>query len=121
MGLRSVTMRAFNCGTKTQLLSGFAGVRLLDQAGNVLPVAIKKGVIASSMLNPKPVDILLTPGQSATAALSWRNMTTQENPITASFVRMVAARGLDPQTLPLTVDLGNTGRIAISAWEPYTP
>lgn len=119
MGLRDVTLRAFNCGQMNRTFSGYPGVRLLDANGMQLPVAIRKGVIASGLRNPKPADIVIKPGDSAMTLLSWRTTTTQANPITAAQVRILPVRGAQPQVLPLTVDLGNTGRVAITAWERF--
>ena len=50
--------------------------------------------------------------------LLWRNLTTVAGTaVTGEYVRVAPAAGQPAHTIPLTIDAGNTGRVAISAWE----
>jgi hypothetical protein len=67
--------------------------------------------------DPGPVTMTLRPGQQAIAVLAWRNLVTDAtvDAVTGAAVRV--ALGAGEQTVPLHVDLGNTGTLDVTAWQ----
>jgi hypothetical protein len=119
MGLRQVQLTLTDCGTKARSVSGYPKLRLLDDHGRTVRVAVHHGDdIVDSVTDPGPATTTLRPGGKVVAVLAWRNTYTvsDEPPALAATVRFTVA-GVE-QPVPLTVDLGNTGKIDVTAWYP---
>jgi hypothetical protein len=105
-----------NCGTRPYQVNGYPVVRVLDADRKPLVVTVNKGT--SAIEAPGPTPITLTPGETATAVLLWRNTVTdaQTDAVEGSYVEITPANGEHPQTVPEHIDLGNTGKVDITAW-----
>ncbi|MEV6596489.1 DUF4232 domain-containing protein [Actinoplanes sp. NPDC051346] len=124
MGLRVRGITLVNCGSRTYRLNGYPAVRPLDEDRAALKVRVLHGVkeIVGSGLPwdgpPKPV--VLRPGQRAGSGVAWRNTydDTREPPVTVKFLDIapLADRPYRLVDLGGGLDLGSTGRIAVSAW-----
>ena len=126
MGLRVLGITLVNCGPRTYRLNGYPAVRSLDDDRAALKVRVLHGVqeiVGSAMPwdgPPKPV--ILKPGQQAGAAVAWRNTydDIREPPVTVRFLDIAPLAGRPSQIIAPNggLDLGSTGRMAVSAWSP---
>lgn len=121
MGLRLVGLHLTNCGTGTYHLDGSPLLELLDEE--------RKPVSGISILHdatdiatgtgfdnpPGPVD--LAPGESASAGLVWRNTTGAGTAVNVPYVRIKAGPDARPVTVAPELDLGTTGKLAVSPWK----
>lgn len=120
MGLRVVGLHLDNCGTRNYTVEGYPLLELLD--GSFKTVHGIKALHGSSEISTgagpdeQPRPVTLRPGESATAALVWRNTTESGTPVNAPFVRVRAKTGTAPVTLTLNLDLGTTGRLGVKPW-----
>jgi hypothetical protein len=120
MGLRAVGLTLRNCGTATYTVNGYPAVELLDAEHKVLDVAVLNGTsnvatIEQYEVPPKRVDV--PPGGTAVAVLVWRNLTTDAATVAkGAYVDVAPAKGQPRHTLALSVDPGNTGKLAVSPW-----
>ncbi len=118
MGLRVVGLHLTNCGTRVYHLNGFPLLQLLDKDRNPVPAIkiLKGGGMPGFDAPARPVT--LEPGQSATAGLMWRNTTDSgSTPVNAPYVRVRARTGAPPIMVTPELDLGTTGRLAVSPWK----
>jgi hypothetical protein len=124
-GLRVMPVHLLNCGTQPLTLHGYPAMRVLDADRRLLPVAVLDGItkvwlIPEYDVPPRPVT--LPPGGRAMAAIAWRNTVTDPNVVAtrAPYLQVAAAAGQPGQLLapPGGLDVGNTGRIAVSPWLP---
>jgi hypothetical protein len=119
-GLRAVGLELRNCGGKPYRMKGFPDLEILDEDRKPLGVNVLHGVGEVTALPPwevEPKDVTIAPGESVTALLVWRNLTTDaETVAVGEFVSVAAATGLPRHVLALHVDAGNTGKVAISPW-----
>ncbi|OHX05390.1 hypothetical protein BFV98_21620 [Micromonospora sp. WMMB235] len=126
MGLRAMGLDLLNCGDRPYELRGYPAVALRDADGDPIEVRIIPGAkpITSGFDHP-PTRIVLAPGERAGAALIWRNLVTDATvPATNGTgldVAPVAGRPAHPVALDGPIDLGNTGRLGVSAWERRKP
>ncbi|MEU6078232.1 DUF4232 domain-containing protein [Micromonospora sp. NPDC047074] len=123
MGLRALGLELVNCGTRPYPLSGYPVLRLFDADGNPIPVRVIEGAegITSGFDQP-PRALTLRPGERAGAAVLWRNLVTDATVTATNGERLEVAPAVDraAQDVDLdgSIDLGNTGRIGVSAWKP---
>jgi hypothetical protein len=119
-GLRAVGIELTNCGTKPYQIEGYPDLAVLDEDREPLDVRVLHDVGEVTALPPwevQPERETIAPGESVTALLVWRNLTTDaETVAVGEFVRVAAAAGDPRHVLPLHVDAGNTGKVAISPW-----
>ncbi|MEU4679680.1 DUF4232 domain-containing protein [Micromonospora sp. NPDC023737] len=129
MGLRALGLELINCGTADYPLHGYPSLRLLDGEGTPIPVQVIEGAkgITSGFDDP-PRPLTLRPGERAGAAVLWRNLVTDSTVVAtdAEGLEVAPGPGLARQAVDPDgpIDLGNTGRIGVSAWkeaEPTTP
>ncbi|WP_329135757.1 DUF4232 domain-containing protein [Streptomyces sp. NBC_01476] len=125
MGLRAVTVTAANCAAASVALDGYPLLRVLDAQGAPYDVTVHHGPSvpgSSAVPDPGPHRITLTAGQRATAVLIWRNtLTLSDDPNqNGAAVEVTPAAGRPPQTVPLHLDLGNTGVLDVTAWQRPT-
>ncbi|MFI9237419.1 DUF4232 domain-containing protein [Streptomyces sp. NPDC053079] len=125
MGLRSFEVRLVNCGSTSRTVNGYPDVRVLDERGQALDVAVHHGLaaVASSGVDdsvPRPVT--LRPGQAAEAVVLWRNTydDTSRPPLHGTHLNVAPAPGGTWQRLTPDggVDLGSTGKLAVGPWRP---
>lgn len=122
MGLRALGLELTNCGTVHHPLHGYPVVRLLDGDGAPIPVRVVEGAkgITSGFDDP-PRPLTLRPGERAGAAVLWRNLVTDPTVVATNGERLEVSPSVDQpgQVVELDgpVDLGNTGRIGVSAWQ----
>ncbi|MEU4240784.1 DUF4232 domain-containing protein [Actinoplanes sp. NPDC026619] len=126
MGLRVLDLYLVNCGTATYRVNGYPVVRLLDDQRQPVTVQVLKGTTAITGSIPDydkpPSKLTLRPGQRATAVLAWRNTYNDitNPPVSAPYLEIGPAAGApaQPVTPRSDIDLGSTGRVAVSAWRP---
>ncbi|MFD6638732.1 DUF4232 domain-containing protein [Micromonospora chalcea] len=122
MGLRAMGLDLVNCGDRPYELRGYPAVALRDADGDPIRVRIIPGAapITSGFDDP-PTRIVLAPGERAGAALIWRNLVTDPTVVATAGTELDVApstgRPAYPVALDGPIDLGNTGRLGVSAWE----
>jgi hypothetical protein len=122
MGLRAMGLELVNCGSGPYVLEGYPQPRLWDADRDPLAVQVIPGArpITSGFDHP-PRRIVLLPGERATAALLWRNLVTDPTVVASNGAYLeispVAGRPAVPVALEGSIDLGNTGRLGVSAWK----
>ncbi|MEV4544912.1 DUF4232 domain-containing protein [Micromonospora echinaurantiaca] len=125
MGLRALGVELVNCGTAAYPVHGYPALRLFDGDGAPIPVQLVEGAkgITSGFDDP-PRPLILQPGERAGAALLWRNLVTDSTVVATNGERLevAPAAGQPPQAVELDgpIDLGNTGRVGVSAWKKVT-
>ncbi|GAA3391780.1 DUF4232 domain-containing protein [Cryptosporangium minutisporangium] len=120
MGLRAVGLTLRNCGTDPYTVQGYPVIEVLDADRRTLPAKVLHGTEhvhrLESFAGP-PERIVVAPGESVGASLLWRNLTTVgETVVNGAYLRVAPAAGQATHTLTFSVDLGNTGRLAVSHW-----
>ncbi|GIF25515.1 hypothetical protein BJ973_003792 [Actinoplanes tereljensis] len=125
-GLRVLDFFLVNCGTAAAKVNGYPGVRLLDEQRRNVSVNILQGtyVITGPVpdWNKPPREVVLKPGERVTAVVAWRS--TYDNlaapPVNAAFLEITPTAGGTAQVLTprSDIDLGSTGRIGVSSWQP---
>ncbi len=124
MGLRVSSLDLVNCGTKDYELGGFPLVRALDDELRPIDVRVldKAAEISVSLehFDAPPAGIVLAPGETASAAVTWRNTYTDavNPPVSVPVLTVAAQEGRAIHTVPAEhpLDLGSTGRFAVSPW-----
>ncbi|MEV4640581.1 DUF4232 domain-containing protein [Actinoplanes sp. NPDC049548] len=124
MGLRVLSITLVNCGSRTYRLNGYPAVRCLDELRAALKVRVLHGVkqIVGTDLpwDGPPEPVVLRPGQSAGTGVAWRNTydDIRKPPVTVRFLDIAPVAGRPSQVVGPEggLDLGSTGRIAVSAW-----
>ncbi|WP_233563266.1 DUF4232 domain-containing protein [Micromonospora musae] len=126
MGLRALGLELTNCGTADYALNGYPSLRLLDADGTPIPVQViegAKGITSGFDAPPRP--LTLRPGERAGAAVLWRNLVTDSTVVATSgeALEVASSAGRARQAVELDgpIDLGNTGRLGVSAWKPAEP
>ncbi|WP_197028974.1 DUF4232 domain-containing protein [Blastococcus sp. URHD0036] len=115
VGHRAAVLTVTNCGTEPRDVTGYADVAVLDAAGTPMPVAVVHES-TYTVIDPGPVPLLLQPGESAVTGISWSATVTDGEIGEGQAVRVAAVPGDTAQVLPMWVDLGTTGEIAVAAW-----
>ncbi|MFI1801155.1 DUF4232 domain-containing protein [Streptomyces sp. NPDC020379] len=120
MGPRVVGLHLDNCGTRSYTVEGYPLLELLDSDFKTIHgIKTLQGsdeITAGAGPDQQPRPVTLSPGESAAAALVWRNTTESGTPVNVPYVRVRAKAGTDPVTIPLHLDLGTTGRLGIKPW-----
>ncbi len=121
MGLRVVGLHLDNCGTREYTVKGYPLLELLDDEFKpVHGIKILDGsgeITTSAGPDKQPRPVTLAPGESATAALVWRNTTQFGTPVNVPYVRVRAKSGAAPVTVTPHLDLGTTGKLGVRPWE----
>ncbi|SCF20372.1 Protein of unknown function [Micromonospora chaiyaphumensis] len=124
MGLRAMGLELLNCGNRPYVLRGYPAPSLRDADGKPIAVQIIPGArpITSGFDQP-PARIVLRPGERAGAALLWRNLVTDPTVVASNGAHLDVAplpgRPTYPVELDGPIDLGNTGRLGVSAWKRH--
>lgn len=119
MGQRAVTLDLTNCGDAPYTVYGYPALELLDAEQRPVTVTTLVGP-EGAVPDPGPTELVLQPGHRAVAVLSWRNTVTDGAAVDAEYLTVAPAPGEEPQTLALYVDLGTTGTVDLTAWQPGT-
>ena len=129
MGLRALGLELVNCGERPYQLNGYPVLHVFDEAREPIMLRVVNGAkeITSGFDQP-PRQVTLAAGERATAVVLWRNLVTDSTVVATNgeFLTVAPAAGqpaeeVDPDG---PIDLGNTGRIGVSAWkkaDPSTP
>ncbi|MEO3772400.1 DUF4232 domain-containing protein [Micromonospora sp. B9E7] len=129
MGLRALGLELVNCGDRPYQLDGYPILHVFDEQREPIMLRVVNGAkeITSGFDQP-PRPVTLAPAERATAVVLWRNLVTDSTVVATNgkYLTVAPAAGqpaaeVDPDG---PVDLGNTGRIGVSAWkkaDPSTP
>jgi len=129
MGLRALGIELVNCGDHPYQLNGYPVLHVFDEEREPIMLRVVNGAkeITSGFDQP-PRQVTLSAGERATAVVLWRNLVTDSTVVATNgeFLTVAPAAGqpgeeVDPDG---PIDLGNTGRIGVSAWkkaDPSTP
>ncbi|MFD4997546.1 DUF4232 domain-containing protein [Streptomyces buecherae] len=123
MGLRAVSLRLENCGTRVTRLDGYPRLQLLDDdhqpLGGVRILHGGSAIATGTGADGEPQPLAVRPGERAYAVLVWRN--TVDNgtaePAHAPYVRVRAKPGAAPVMVTPELDIGTTGRVGIGPWK----
>lgn len=120
MGQRLVNVKLTNCGRKAYQVEGHPDVDALDSDG-VTVGSSRPGVLSEDMTDPKPRALTVKPGDAVFAQLSWRaTLTVEGGGYQAEQITVTARPGGTSGTIPLGIDMGDTGVLFVSAWRPYS-
>ncbi|MGQ5259365.1 DUF4232 domain-containing protein [Micromonospora sp. ZYX-F-536] len=129
MGLRALGLELVNCGDRPYRIEGHPSLRVLDEDRKPIILRVLPGAkeITAGFDQP-PREVVLGPGERAVATVLWRNLVTDSTVVATNgtYLRVAPAAGqpaedVDPDG---PIDVGNTGRIGVSAWkkdDPSTP
>jgi hypothetical protein len=133
MGLRVLTIEMRNCGLKPFTVNGYPDIQVLDEDERPLSVSIVEGSTAIALIpdfDVPPAEVTLQPGESAIAGIVWRNLVTDANVEAVDGAKLGVAPMAGSPWQVITphgkVDLGNSGRLGVTAWHrapviPTTP
>ncbi|MBC6457835.1 DUF4232 domain-containing protein [Actinomadura sp. HBU206391] len=123
MGLRAMRIDLLNAGTKPYTVRGYPAVRVLDDGLRPLDVAVLDGTAKISRIerfDGPPRRVTAAPGEHLAAVVVWRNTVADiEVPaMTGRRLEIAPGGGRPAQTVTPDggIDLGTTGRLAVSAW-----
>ncbi|MGW5556396.1 DUF4232 domain-containing protein [Micromonospora sp. NPDC003944] len=125
MGLRALGVELVNCGHRPYQLNGYPVLHVFDEEREPIMLRVVNGAkeITSGFDQP-PRPVTLAAGERATAVVLWRNLVTDSTVVATNgeFLTVAPAAGqpaeeVDPDG---PIDLGNTGRIGVSAWKKAT-
>jgi len=119
MGLRVVGLKLINCSTRRQRVRGYPAINLFDAKRKPLPIKVKPGAVAMADPDPGPRSLVLEPGKTAVAVLSWRNTVLADgtDTLTGEYASLAALPGEPARRQRLHVDAGTTKRVAVTAWQ----
>ena len=119
LGVRAVTLTLLNCGSAAYAVSGYPGLRLLDQERSAIDVQVSQEPDPVARSAPAPGPFSLVPGARAQAVVLWRNtVELGSDPTPGAYLCVRPAPSEAEQALPLDVDLGTTGRLTAGPWRP---
>ncbi|WP_433127538.1 DUF4232 domain-containing protein [Micromonospora sp. CA-240977] len=122
MGLRALGLELVNCGDRPYQLNGYPVLHVFDEQHEPIMLRVVNGgkEITTGFDQP-PRKVTLAPNERATAVVLWRNLVTDSTVVATNgeYLRVAPAAGqpgeeVDPDG---PIDLGNTGRIGVSAWK----
>ena len=108
-----------NCGANPHDVNGYLEITLLDADQQPLDVTVVHGTDFVEAADPQP--LVLAPGGSVVAGVTWRNLVEGGTPVTSTFIAVAAAPGDDPQVIAMEVDPGTSGEVEVTAWQPIPP
>lgn len=120
MGLRVVGLFLENCGDRDYTLKGYPRLTLLDDdhqpVDGVTIVHGGGGIATVTGFDDPPRTVTLAPGERARSGLMWRNTTGSGTAVGVPYVRVLARPDAAPVMITPHLDLGTTGKLAVSAW-----
>ncbi|GAB2718564.1 DUF4232 domain-containing protein [Streptomyces bullii] len=121
MGLRALSVRLENCGTRPYEVDGYPRLELLGEDHEpVTGVQVRhggEGVASGTGADGAPRPVSLRPGERAHATLVWRNTVRHGEPVHAPYARVWAKPGAEPVLVTPELDLGTTGRLGVGPWK----
>ena len=118
-GLQVVVLLLTNCGRAATVVKGHPDLTVQDDDDALLAVRVTQG--RGGVPDPGTVAVPLPPGARAQAYLNWRGTAQAEGSVRTERVlvrpRVVGERAAAAQVLPLTVDLGPTRTVDVTAWQ----
>ncbi|MET7669432.1 DUF4232 domain-containing protein [Micromonospora luteifusca] len=129
MGLRALGIELINCGDQPYELNGYPVLHVFDEQHEPIMLRVVNGAKEITLgFDQPPRKVTLAPDERATAVVLWRNLVTDSTVVATKgeYLTVAPSAGqpaeeVDPDG---PVDLGNTGRIGVSAWkkaDPSTP
>ncbi|MGY1830095.1 DUF4232 domain-containing protein [Geodermatophilus sp. SYSU D01180] len=115
LGHRGVVVTVTNCGDAPRDVTGYAEVAVLDGTGRPMPFTVAHES-TYMVRDPGPSPLVLQPGQSAVTGVSWSATVTDGGLTEGQALYVVPVPGHPGQALPMWVDAGTTGGIAVAAW-----
>ncbi|MEV4823698.1 DUF4232 domain-containing protein [Micromonospora sp. NPDC049274] len=125
MGLRALGVELINCGGRPYQLNGYPVLWVLDEQRKPIILSVVNGAkeITSGFDQP-PKPVTLQRGERAVATVLWRNLVTDSEVVATAgaYLTVAPAAGQPAQEIDPDgpVDVGNTGRIGVSAWRAAT-
>ncbi|MFG1652751.1 DUF4232 domain-containing protein [Micromonospora sp. NPDC049275] len=125
MGLRALGVELINCGGRPYQLNGYPVLWVLDEQRKPIILSVVNGAkeITSGFDQP-PKPVTLQWGERAVATVLWRNLVTDSEVVATAgaYLTVAPAAGQPAQEIDPDgpVDVGNTGRIGVSAWRAAT-
>jgi uncharacterized protein DUF4232 len=132
MGLRVMALELTNCGAQTYTVTGYPVLTLLDEDRQPFDVQVLHGAepitqsegfcTPTGQFDAGPQPVTLAAGERAVARVVWRNLTTAEfdQLVNATYLSVAPSADQSPQEVAPSggIDLGTTGQLGVSAWEP---
>ena len=126
MGLRAQGLTLTNCSRTPYTLDGYPAMRALSSAGKPLDVTMIRGTGSIAPGIPghdrAPEPIVLQPGEQAQTTIVWRNTYDDVSRPPVNVAQLEVAPQPGRPAVVLTpeggLDLGSTGRFAVSPWRP---
>ncbi|MBW1597876.1 DUF4232 domain-containing protein [Streptomyces sp. JJ38] len=123
MGLRAMGLTLTNCGDTPYTVEGYPEARVLDADRRPVDVRVLDGtghITATGGQDAAVRRVTLQPGESAQASVVWRNTVEFGDIVGAPHLDVAPGAGEPWHTLTPDggLDLGTTGRIALSPWRP---
>ena len=117
LGHRAVTVTLTNCGSKTLTINGYPEVAVLNEKRKPFKLTVAHG--SSYMAtDPGPTRIRLAPGKTVLASIAWSNTVTYGDNNKGSYFAISWRKGVAPVIWPEYVDIGTSGKITLTAWNP---
>jgi hypothetical protein len=123
MGLRAMRVDLLNTGARPYTVRGHPALRVLDAERRPLDVAVLEGTAKISRIEKfdgPARQVTAAPGEHLVAVVVWRNTVTdtQVPATTGRYLEVAPATGRPARLLTPEggLDLGSTGRLAVSAW-----
>lgn len=121
MGLRVVSVRLENCGTRPYALHGYPEVQLYDEdhepVDGVRILRDGSSVAGATGADGPAEPLVVRPGESAWAGLVWRNTVQAGTAVHAPYARVRAKAGADWVMVVPELDLGTTGKLGVGPWK----
>ncbi|MCZ7415236.1 DUF4232 domain-containing protein [Streptomyces sp. WMMC897] len=123
MGLRAMGLTLTNCGDTPYTVEGYPEARVLDAERRPVDVQVLDGTGRIAGIGGEDGAVrrvTLQPGESAQASVVWRNTVEFGDVVHAPHLDVAPGAGEPWHTLTPDggLDLGTTGRIALSPWHP---
>ncbi|TNH25935.1 DUF4232 domain-containing protein [Micromonospora orduensis] len=122
MGLRALGLELVNCGDRPYRLNGYPVLWVLNEERKPIILRVVNGArdITPGFDQP-PQQLTLEKGERAVATVLWRNLVT-DSTVRATdgaylLVAPVAGQPSEDVDPDGPIDVGNTGRIGVSAWK----
>ncbi|WP_409497230.1 DUF4232 domain-containing protein [Amycolatopsis sp. cmx-11-12] len=117
LGHRAIVVTLTNCGTAPRTLTGYPEIRLLDKEKRPMAVEVEHGT-SYMAIDPGAAPQTVQPGGTLLSVVSWSNTVTVGSPEAGAYVTVAAAKGDPEQRITVDTDLGTTGKLTLTAWNP---
>ncbi len=117
LGHRAIVLTLTNCGPAPRTLTGYPEVRLLDKDKKPMAVQVDHGT-SYMAIDPGAAPQTVQPGGTLLSVVSWSNTVAMGSPEAGAYVTVEAAAGDPEQRIVVDTDLGTTGKLTLTAWNP---